>query len=312
MKLAGSWAPRALRDFAIQPAILERYSATALFLACVRRVRPDFQPTADDARHIVHICRLLEGYPLAIELAAAWMRTLPLARIARELEHGLDVLTTTMRDVPARHRSMVAAFDHSWRLLSPREQSLLRQLSVFHGGWTEEAAESVAGATLADLSNLVDTSWLRPAPCGRYGMHELIRQYCAGKLDAEHASATGERAGQVRDRHATVFSTLLVARLGEFFRRPGIIAELAPDRDNLLAAWNWAVAADRLETIRTMIPGLQWFANLEGWERSLKLLLEEYTGEAHKQPQRQRTSMPTAVAKGIWFWQRYWTPNSLT
>ena len=195
------------------------------------------------------------------------------------MEHGLDVLTTTMRDVPARHRSMVAAFDHSWRLLSPREQSILRQLSVFRGGWTEEAAESVAGATLADLSSLADTSWLRPAPSGRYGMHELIRQYCAGKLDAEHASATGERADQVRDRHATFFSSFLVARLGEFFRRPGIIAELAPDRDNLLAAWNWAVAADRLETIRTMIPGLQWFANLEGWERSLKLLLEEYAGK---------------------------------
>ena len=83
MELARSWASRHLRDFAIQPATLEHYSATALFLACVRRVRPDFQPTAGDARHIVHICRLLEGYPLAIELAAAWIRTLPLARIAQ-------------------------------------------------------------------------------------------------------------------------------------------------------------------------------------------------------------------------------------
>ena len=168
--------------------VLEHYSATALFLACVRRVRPDFQPTADDARHIIHICRLLEGYPLAIELAAALVRTLPLARIARELEHGLACLTTTMRDVPARHRSMVAAFDHSWRLLSPREQSLLRQLSVFNGSVTDEAAEAIAGATAAELTGLADASWLRSTPSGRYEMHMLIKQYCARKLEAEHES----------------------------------------------------------------------------------------------------------------------------
>jgi len=258
---------------------LESYSATALFLACVRRVRPDFQPSADDARHIIHICCLLEGYPLAIELAAALARTLPLARIARELETDLSLLTTTLRDVPARHRSMVAAFDHSWRLLAPREQSLLRQLSIFRGGWTEEAAESVAGATLADLSNLTDASWLRPAPNGRYGMHELARQYCAAKLDAEHESATDERADQVRNRHATFFCSLLMARMSEFFRRPSVIPELSADRDNLLAAWNWAAATDDLDAVRAMIPGLQWFANLEGWERSLKSLLEKYAGK---------------------------------
>ena len=165
-------------------------------------MRPDFQPSADDARYIVHICRLLEGYPLALELAAAWVRTLPLARIARELARDLGLLTTTLRDVPARHRSMAAVFDHSWRLLSPREQSILRRMSVFHSGCTYEAAEAVAGAAPADLSSLADASWLRLASSGRCEMHVLIRQYCLRMLQTEHESATGESADRVHGRYA--------------------------------------------------------------------------------------------------------------
>ena len=275
-KDAGYVSSVMLRDLAVQPATLERYSATALFLACARRVRPDFQPTADDAREIVHICRVLAGYPLAIELAAAWTRTLPLVKISRELARGLDMLTTTLRDMPARHRSMVATFDYSWRLLSSREQSILRQLSVFRGGWTEEAAESVVGATRVELSSLADDSWLRPDPSGRYGMHELIRQYCAGKLQTEHEGATGESADQAHGRYASYYRVLLVARQGGFFRQPGIIAELTADRDNLLAAWNWAAAANDFDTVRTMIPGLCWIADSEGWGRAFKSLLEAY------------------------------------
>ena len=128
--------------------ILEHYSATALFLSCARRIRPDFRPTTADAQLIVHICRLLGGMPLAIELAAAWVRVLPLAEIARQLEAGLDLLATTQRDASPCHRSMRAAFDHSWQLLSARERSILRQLAVFRGGCTAEAAAAVAGASL--------------------------------------------------------------------------------------------------------------------------------------------------------------------
>ena len=84
-----------------------------------------------DIPHIVWICRLLAGMPLGIELAAPWARALPLADIAEGLAQGLDLLTTTMRDVPPRHRSMRAAFDRSWRLLSPHERGLLRQLATF-------------------------------------------------------------------------------------------------------------------------------------------------------------------------------------
>ena len=195
-----------LAEPASAPPDLAAHAATQLFLHCARRVRPDLQPDAEAARLIARICRLVDGLPLAIELTAAWVRALPLAEIARRLEAGLDLLATTQRDVPARHRSMRAAFDHSWRLLTPHERGILRQMSVFRGGCTAEAAEAVAGANLLDLAGLVDKSWLRVEPDGRYGLHELIRQYCAESFEADHL------AERKRDRQPGARSALQVLR----------------------------------------------------------------------------------------------------
>ncbi len=264
-----------LRDFAIQTtATLEHYSATALFLACVRRLRPDFQPTAADAGPIVHICRLLDGIPLAIELAAAWHRSLPLNEVARELERGLSLLATKARDVPERQRSMTATFDYSWQLLSSHERSILRQASVFRGGFTRDAAVAVTGASLADLGSLTDASWISPRASGRYELHELTHQYCAEKLETEHQGDTGEAVGQVRDRHATYYRALLLARQGEFGLRSGALTEIAAEHGNLSAAWDWFVATDGLDEVRTMILGLYWIAFRYGWGRAFMQLLE--------------------------------------
>jgi len=274
---------------------LEAYSATALFLACVRRVCPGYQPSPDDAPRIVHICRLLDGIPLAIELAAAWARTLPLSKIADELAHGLDVLTTTLRDVPARHRSMTAAFDHSWRLLAPREQSLLRQLSVFQGSWTDGAAAAVAGATVTELGSLADASWLRPAATGRYEMHMLIKQYCARKLATEHESATGENADRVHDRYAAFYLAFLLTRQGSFYRQPDSVSEVAAELHHLLATWNWFTGRNNLEAVRSLAPGLSWMAVTQRWGRVFRAQMESYARQlaayeavGHDDPERSR------------------------
>lgn len=228
-------------------ATLEGCSSVALFLACARRLRPGFQLGAAEAQNIAHICRLLEGMPLAIEIAAAWTRILPLDEITCQLEHGLDLLTTPLRGVPDRQRSMVATFDHSWRLLTAAERSILRQLSVFRGGFTLEAAEAVAGAGLNDLANLVDASWLGLTASGRYAIHELVRQYCADKLEQECPAQADESRDPVRRRHAVYFADLLASRWHQIFRRKRTITELATDMGNLIAAWDWALAADDLQ-----------------------------------------------------------------
>lgn len=255
-------------------AALNSYSATALFLACIRRLRPDFQPTAADARTIAHICRLLEGTPLAIELAAAWTRVLPLAEIASDLEQGLGLLTTRLRDAVPRQRSMIAALDHSWRLLAPAERSILRQLSVFRGGFTRPAAQVVAGASLRDLVGLADASWLRLRDSGHYAIHDLSRQYCAEKLEKEHSAEAGESGDQVRQRHAAYYQSLLVARWEDFFRRQGAIAEITADVGNLLAAWDWALLRDDLATVWALSNGLGFMADRQGQNQSIARVFE--------------------------------------
>ncbi len=161
---------------------LGTYSAVTLFLQCAQRVRPGFSLTPDECPPIVQICRLVEGMPLGIELAAAWVRVLSCAEIAQEIQRNLDFLTTAARDVPERHRSLQATMEHSWNLLSFDERGVLSRLSVFRGSFHREAAEQVAGATLSLLSALVDKSLLQRLDAGRYDLHELIRQYTQEQL----------------------------------------------------------------------------------------------------------------------------------
>jgi predicted ATPase/DNA-binding SARP family transcriptional activator len=161
---------------------IEGYDAVQLFLGCARRVRPDFTLTEVEMPLVVRICQLMLGMPLGIELSATWLRTLSTEQIAGEIESGLEFLSSSLRDVPERHRSLWAAFDHSWKLLAEEEQSVFRKLSVFRGGFDREAAGQIAGASLPVLSALVDKSLVRRSDSGRYEIHELLRQYAMSQL----------------------------------------------------------------------------------------------------------------------------------
>ncbi len=261
----------------VTAASLGDYSATALCLACIRRVQPGFRPSVTEARTIAHICRLLDGVPLAIELAAAWARVLPLAEIARRLEHGLELLTTGLRGVPARQRSMAATFDYSWRLLDPRERSILRQAAVFRGGFTAEAAAAVTGASLGDLAALVDASWLRLTGSGRYTLHELVRQYCAEKLGREHLAEAGETVDAVRRRHAACFHAFSAAQWLDLHHRSGVIAELVGELGNLWAAADWALVHEDLDLYWGLSLGLILAADRGGLNAALADFLETHS-----------------------------------
>ena len=174
---------------------LENYSAITLFMQRAQRVQINFELTAENRPDVVRICHLVEGMPLAIELAAAWVPVLNCREIAAEIERSVDFLTTTMRDVPERQRSLRAVFDHSWELLTEEEQEALCQLSLFRGGFRRKAAQAVAGANLSTLSALVAKSLVRRRASGRYDLHELIRQYAMEQLqvNAQLWAATKER-----------------------------------------------------------------------------------------------------------------------
>ncbi len=225
---------------------LEEHSALQLFLERARRVDAGFAPQAA-LPAMVRICQLVEGMPLAIELAAAWVRLLSCEEIAQEIERSLDFLATSMRDVPQRHRSLRAVFDHSWQLLTEDEKRAVRRLSTFCGGFDREAAQQVAGADLALLSALVDKSLVRHEALGSYSMHELLRQYAAEQLGQDPRDQQ-----QVRDAHAAYFAVFLEQRDKDLKdgRQREAVDEIAAQIDNIRAAWNWAIEKGKASEIR--------------------------------------------------------------
>lgn len=215
---------------------LEKYSAAALLIAGFRRAQPDYVVHADDYQAIVRICRRLEGMPLGLELAAPWIRTLTAEEIAAEIERSYDFLATAARNVPERHRSLRAAFEHSWRLLGPHEQRMLSRLSVFRGGFGREAAAVVAGAALPDLAALMDKSLLRRAGSARYDVHELVRQFAITHLGDDDTDAHLAHARFYHDLVERANRELQGADQQLWYAR------LAEEQDNLRAAMDWALA----------------------------------------------------------------------
>jgi predicted ATPase/DNA-binding SARP family transcriptional activator/tetratricopeptide (TPR) repeat protein len=160
-------------------------AAEALFAERGRMARADFALTAENLLQVRHICKLVDGSPLGISLAAAWVRRRSLTQISAEISRSLDFLSTRLRDIDPRHRSMRAVFETSWQLLSPQEQGVLAALSVFPTTFTAVAAEQVAGATLHKLDLLCEKSLLQQQhEPERYVMHSLVRQFAADKLAA--------------------------------------------------------------------------------------------------------------------------------
>lgn len=212
----------------------EASPAIQLFLQRARQADVQFRLGAADKPFVARICRLVGGMPLGIELASSWAGVLPCREIADQLEHSLEILTTNLRNVPERHRSMRAAFDHSWKLLSEEEQQVFRRLSVFHGGFTREAAEQVAGARLPVLAALVDKSLIQLDAAGRYDLHDLMRQYAEEKL-----REIPEERERILDQHCQYY-TQLVARLDYDFRMGGderALFGLDAEIKNVEAAW---------------------------------------------------------------------------
>jgi predicted ATPase/class 3 adenylate cyclase len=241
--------------------------AVRLFLERARQVEPGFELGDAEQAHVARICRLVDGMPLGIELAAAWVSVLSCGEIADEIERTIGFLETSMRDVPERHRSLRAAFDQSWRLLSDEERRSFRRLSVFRGAFTREAAHDVAGADLGLLSQLVSKSLVRKLDLGRYELHELLRQYAAERLEEKP-----EEPAEVRERHAQFYVGRLAARREAFFgpRMSDARDELRGDVPNLRSAVEWAVAAWPEDDARGALDALTGFFTVHSWPEGLE------------------------------------------
>ena len=248
----------------IESSDVESNSAAALFIRRARQVKTNFTPTWDDAQAIARICRLVEGLPLGLELAATWMRMMSAGEIAQEIERSLDFLTTTARDVPQRHRSIRAVFDYSWNLLSEEEQRILRQLAVFSGGFTREAAQQVAGAGLPELSALVDKSLLRhmSARARWYDFHELVRQYVelkAREYMDEHI--------RLRERHADYYAAWL-HQLEDQIQGPQqqeTLSQISLDIENVRSAWNRMIEYRQTSNLQKSLDSVFVWHDIRNW-----------------------------------------------
>ncbi|VAW42942.1 hypothetical protein MNBD_CHLOROFLEXI01-4058, partial [hydrothermal vent metagenome] len=200
----------------------------------------DFELNDDLLPDVAAICHLVAGIPLGIELASAWVRQLSCAEIVQELEQGIGFLQTRAGDVPDRHRSLQAVFDHSWALLTSQEQEVLAQLTVFRGGFSREAARQVTEATLWTLTALVDKSLLHREANGRYELLEMVRQFAAAQL-----TKMPDQETNVRSRQAHYFLLLLHQQEARWQtdKRQLAIDLLSPEIENILTAWRWAVTS---------------------------------------------------------------------
>ncbi len=233
-------------------------TAVLLFLQSARRNQPDFAlRDDDDLIQLARICRMVEGMPLALELAAAWVDLLSLDEIARELQQGLDILETELRDVPARQRSVKASFDYTWRNLEKAEQVVFAQLSVFRGGFTRQAAKEVTGATLRELSRMVNKSLIRfDKQRGRYEIHELLRQYGADKLGGQSALEA-----DIYDRHSDYYCRWLAGYTRDLKGggQEQAMSAIEADLENVRLAWNHASIQKDFETIGMSLESLWRF-----------------------------------------------------
>ncbi|NJC97229.1 MAG: tetratricopeptide repeat protein, partial [Anaerolineae bacterium] len=240
---------------------LEEYSAAELFLQRAHQIHAEFELTETDRPSLVRICQMVEGIPLAIELAAAWMGMISCRELAQEIERNIDFLTTSMRDIPERHRSLKATFDHSWRLLSDEERDALSRLAVFHGGFDRLAAQKVADATLPLLASLVSKSLVRRTEDGRYDLHEVIRQYALSHLEEE-----SEKYFENHDRYCEYYLALAseYEKKLKSAHQQVAVHQMSVELDNMRAAWDWGIKRGKFEALGRAVRSFGWFYEVTG------------------------------------------------
>jgi predicted ATPase len=249
-----------------------------LFLERAAQHTPGWgQDLADGA--IARLCRLLDGLPLAIELAAHWVGHYTPDEIAEAIQADLDFLAARTRDVPDRQRSLRVVFDYAWRSLNAAEQQTLMRLSVFCGGFDRAAAQAVADVRAITLVALVDKSLLQHVGVGRYSLHELLRQFAAERL-----LASGEVA-VVRAQHAAYYLALAEQAAPELTRPDQAAALERLDRalDNLRAALSWVWEPGRIDVGLRLAGALERYWFTRGYFSEGREWLERFLTPAHAQ-----------------------------
>jgi predicted ATPase/DNA-binding XRE family transcriptional regulator len=250
------------------------YPAVALFVDRASSVRADFSLTLDNAEAIAQVCRRLDGLALAIELAAARTRVFTPQQIAARLDHRLNLLTGGSRDMPPRQQTLRAAIEWSYNLLAAGEQTLLRRMSVFAGGFSLSAVEATCNPNadlpldvLDGIGSLLDKSLVRQGPWvgeqARFTMLETIREYAEERL-----AASGE-APDIRRSHAEYYLALAESAGVQFIgsEQAMWLDLLEADHDNVRSALRWAIDCGEADFAAQLCGALWQFWSRRGYYR---------------------------------------------
>ena len=254
----------------VDPGDLPLADSVRLFLERGAAVDPTFDLTRENAEHIAELCRRLDGMPLAIEMAAAWIRVLSPAQIASSLDDRFSFLGDRAADVEARHETLQAAFDWSYDLLDPDFRPVFDRLSVFSGAFDLDAASAIglpketAQRALEAIAALVDASMITTTsrePVVRYRLLETLREYGRRHL------ADRDEEEAVRDLHASYFLGL-VSEAGDAVATPGFnlwLRRLAQSDDDLELALEWSLERGSTEDVLSVAGTLYhyWFSKAD-------------------------------------------------
>ncbi|MFQ5967239.1 MAG: adenylate/guanylate cyclase domain-containing protein [Acidimicrobiia bacterium] len=281
------------------PEMAVQTSGVQLFVDAAQRSQPRLSLQPDDLDSMAKILRLTGGMPLGLVLAAAWVDILPVSEIASEIAKSMDILQTDAGDVPDRQRSVRAVFEYTWELLSPEERKVFAALSVFRGGFTREAAQQVAGASLRDLAALASKSLVTPSPdTGRFGVHELLRQYAEGELQkgTEHREVLEAHAAYYRDVTGEAFALVHVSD------ETRMLAMIEGDIDNIRSAWRHCLATRDAIGARKLVPGLWTIYEIRGWVASGVELFGEALDAFDEDSQDEATAVSRALSSAARGW----------
>lgn len=232
--------------------------ALQLFATTAQKQQPDWVQNEENARIVAEICRMVDGLPLAILLAASWIRVLSVQEILTEIKRGLDMLAADWPSIPARHRTFRGVVAQSWRLLTNAEKEALAALSVFAGGFMYEAAQAVTAVSLHTLRRFVNHSLVVHSASGRFFMHRLLHQFTKEKL-AENPAA----AQKVAHAHARYYCQKVAVWHDALKHKEQKKALLQMQREhlNISLAWQWAARERMVQLLAKAAGGYCLFFN---------------------------------------------------
>ena len=248
----------------IDAAEIADFPAVELLVTTGQQVQPELQLSAENTPFFGRICRALAGMPLALEMAGSWLNLFTLQLLADQIESNLDFLVATRTDMPERHRSLRAIFDYSTAQLRSAEHTLLKQLTIFHGDFSFEAALTILTASPLLFNALIDHALVQRHGENRFGLHPVLYSFLR-----EDQLATEFDTKTLHQQHAHYYLQRIA--LLDDANVAASVSEIGRDLANVTAAWNWAVTQCDTDLIANALAGQLTYYEFRGsYETGLK------------------------------------------